>query len=54
MVEVLKAPTMAAKTTISLYDPSARPSVKILDIGAGTGLIAIEVCKAQLYVRTKN
>ncbi|CAG2224792.1 unnamed protein product [Mytilus edulis] len=36
----LKAPEITAKTTITLYDQSVRPSIEILDIGAGTGLVA--------------
>ena len=36
---------MTAEKVASLFDTSARDNTEILDIGAGTGLLATQVCQ---------
>lgn len=36
---------MTAETVASLFDTSARDNIEVLDVGAGTGLVATEVCQ---------
>lgn len=38
IIETLRAPTVTADTTASLYPESQRATVEVLDVGAGTGL----------------
>ncbi|OPL20355.1 hypothetical protein AM593_06340, partial [Mytilus galloprovincialis] len=43
--QVYRGPQMTAETVASLFDTSARDNTEILDIGAGTGLVATQVCQ---------
>lgn len=36
---------MTAETVTSLFDTYARDNIEVLDVGAGTGLVATEVCQ---------
>ncbi|XP_052075375.1 uncharacterized protein LOC127712805 [Mytilus californianus] len=43
--QVYLGPKMTAETVASLFDTSARDNIEILDIGAGTGLVATQLRK---------
>lgn len=36
---------MTAETVASLFDTSTRVEIEVLDVGAGTGLVATQVCQ---------